>query len=97
MSCEPTVKIAHLRLLARSLKRASPWRLLWLLETMTIALNTFCQRGRMGKKLFSTVLGLVLVLGWWTLRDKLFGGSSTAADSDRIPAKVLGGWQYPDH
>jgi hypothetical protein len=43
------------------------------------------------KRVLSSALGLALVLGWWTLRDKLFGGGSTPAVSDRVPAKLWEG------
>lgn len=42
------------------------------------------------KRALGTALGLVLVLGWWTVRDKVFGGGTSAA-SDKIPAKVWEG------
>jgi hypothetical protein len=45
----------------------------------------------MSKKIMTSALGLVLVLGWWTFRDKFFGGTNASAASDRIPAKVWEG------
>ncbi len=35
-------------------------------------------------------VGMVIVLGWWTLQDKVKGGS-TAAVSNKIPTKVWEG------
>ena len=42
------------------------------------------------KRALSAGIGLALILGWWTLEDKVKGGSKAAA-SDKIPAKVWEG------
>lgn len=87
--CEFIVQIAQLLRGARASALRATYFGYWISpKIVSILLEN---GGVMAKKLFSTVFGLVLVLGWWTLRDKIWGGPSTAAASDRIPAKVWEG------
>ncbi len=44
----------------------------------------------MVKRVLMSALGLALVLGWWTLQDKIRGAKASAA-SDRVPQKVWEG------
>jgi hypothetical protein len=45
---------------------------------------------RLLRKGLMTVLGLIVVLGWWTLRDRI-GGKASAESYSHIPARVWDG------
>src|SRR5215470_1713391 len=45
----------------------------------------------LARRIVGAAVGLVLVLGYWTLKDKVLGGTSQTSVSDKVPAKVWEG------
>jgi len=45
----------------------------------------------LARRIVGAAVGLVLVLSYWTLKDKVLGGTSQTSVSDKVPAKIWEG------